>query len=101
MTIRVFILLFIGLGLWSSRSVADDDAERARLARIAKEIDALAPLIRDARGQADPEARVRFDYGRLRHDLATVRAGLRDYLNAARRTPRTIPPLDGEYGDLR
>ena len=76
---------------------ADADAEREVLARIAHELDALEPLIRSAEAQANPDARVHFRYDWLRRDLARVRLGVQDHIDAPRAEPRTFPPLRGDY----
>lgn len=76
---------------------ADSDGERAALARLVHEIEAIAPLIREAEMQADPTARVRFQYGWLQQDLDRVKLGIREHLDAPRAEPRTFPPLQGDY----
>jgi len=76
---------------------ADVDAERETLARLTHEIEALEPLIRSAESQANPDARVRFRYDWLRQDLARVRLGIQEHIDAPRAEPRTFPPLRGDY----
>ncbi|MBP1152279.1 MULTISPECIES: RAQPRD family integrative conjugative element protein [unclassified Methylocaldum] len=76
---------------------ADDDGERAALARLIHELDALAPLIAEAETQANPESRVRFHYGWLRQDIEHVKLGIREHIEAPRTTPREFPPLKGDY----
>jgi RAQPRD family integrative conjugative element protein len=84
--------------LFSSSSVlADADAEREALARLIHEINAIAPLIASAESQANPDARIRFRYDWLRQDLARIRAGLQEHIDAPRSEPRTFPPLRGDY----
>jgi hypothetical protein len=46
--------------LWATVAPPDDDGERAALARVIHEIDALKPLIAEAEVQANPDARVKF-----------------------------------------
>ena len=62
-TMRTIILLhgFL-LGITSPLAHADADAERESLARIIHEIEALQPLLLEAKSAADPDARVRFRY---------------------------------------
>lgn len=76
---------------------ADPDSERAALARLIHDIEALEPLVREAEGHADYDARVRFRYDWLREDLERVRMGIREHMNAPRAMPREIPPLRGDY----
>lgn len=78
-------------------ALADTDAEREGLARLSHEIEALEPLIRSAESQANPDARVRFRYDWLRQDLARVRLGIQEHIDAPRSEPRTFPPLRGDY----
>ncbi len=60
-------------------------------------MNALAPLIETAESQANPDARIRFRYDWLRKDLARIRAGIQEHLDAPRTEPRTFPPLRGDY----
>ena len=92
-------LAIIGAGLLTnvSPALADPDAEREALARLTHEIEALEPLIRTAESQANPDARVRFRYDWLRQDLARLRLGVQEHIDAPRAEPRTFPPLRGDY----
>jgi len=78
-------------------ALADSDAERESLARLMHELQTLEPLIRSAESQANPDARVRFRYDWLRQDLARVRLGVQEHIDAPRAEPRTFPPLRGDY----
>ena len=90
--ILIACLLILG-----NPALADPDGEREALARLTHEIEALEPLIRSAESQANPDARVRFRYDWLRHDLARVRLGIQEHIDAPRADPRTFPPLRGDY----
>ena len=76
---------------------ADANAEREALARLSHEIEALTPLVDTAESQASPDARIRFRYDWLRQDLARIRAGIQQHIDAPRAEPRTFPPLRGDY----
>ena len=78
-------------------ALADVDAERESLARFIHELGTLEPLIRSAESQANPDARIRFRYDWLRQDLARVRAGVQEHIDAPRAEPRTFLPLRGDY----
>ena len=93
------ILLFgaMAAALPPHAALADTDAERAALARIAHELETLEPLIRTAESQANPDARVRFRYDWLRQDLARVRLGIQAHIDVPRAEPCTFPPLRGDY----
>jgi RAQPRD family integrative conjugative element protein len=83
--------------LWPAPGVGDTDAEREALARLAQELDALAPLIAEAEAQSSPDTRIRFRYDWLRQDLDKIRQGIADHLDAPRPEPRSVPPLRGDY----
>ena len=76
---------------------ADADGERSVLAQIAHELQAVEPLIDQAVSQANPDARIRFQYDWLRQDLKRIRLGIQDHINAPRSEPRSFPPLHGDY----
>ena len=46
----------------SSFVLADADGERVALAKIIHELDALKPLISEAKSQSNPDARIQFQY---------------------------------------
>ena len=76
---------------------ADTNGERGALARIIHELQAIDPLIVEAASQANPDARVRFQYDWLRQDLDRIRFGIQEHIDAPRSEPRTFPPLRGDY----
>ena len=97
---RMILLLIPGLlgaVLPVQFAIADADGERAALARISHEIEAIEPLITEAASQANPDARIRFQYDWLRQDLERIRQGIQAHLDAPRSEPRTFPPLRGDY----
>lgn len=95
--IHLLILALIGLSWPIHFAFADADAERAALARVFHELDALEPLIREAESQANPDARIRFRYDWLRQDLSRLRQGITEHIDAPRSEPRTFLPLRGDY----
>ena len=78
-------------------AVADADGERAALARIDHELQAIEPLITQASSQAGPDTRIRFQYDWLRQDVDRIRRGIQAHIDAPRSEPRTFPPLRGDY----
>jgi RAQPRD family integrative conjugative element protein len=56
-------------------AVADADAEQAALARIAHELQTIEPLITEAAAQANPDARIQFQYDWLHQDLDRIHQG--------------------------
>ena len=94
---QVLIIGLLGATLPVQFAVADTDGERAALARIIHELQAIDPLITEAASQANPDARVRFQYDWLRQDLDRIRLGIQEHIDAPRSEPRTFPPLRGDY----
>ena len=76
---------------------ADADGERTALAIIIHELDALKPLITEAQSQANPDARIQFQYDWLTLDIHRIRSGIEEHLTAPRTQPRSFPPLKGDY----
>ena len=95
----VGLLVFglLGTAMLVQSVLADSDAEREGLSRIAHELDALEALIRKAESQAEPDARIHFRYDWLRQDLSRMQQGIQDHIDAPRVEPRTFPPLRGDY----
>ena len=89
--IFALLCLFLILGF----AHADLDGEQAALARLVHELQALEPLIQEA--QANPDTRIRFQYDWLRQDLARVRLGIEEHINAPQGEPRQVSPLRGDY----
>ena len=97
---RMTQLLVSGLltaALPAQFAAADADGERAALARIDHELQVIEPLITEASSQANPDARIRFQYEWLRQDLDHIRRGIQAHIDAPRSEPRTFPPLRGDY----
>ena len=94
---QVLIFGLFGTVLPIPFALADADGEREALARIAHEIEAIQPLISQAASQANPDARIRFQYDWLRQDLDQIQRGIQEHINTPRAEPRTFPPLRGDY----
>jgi len=97
---RIILLLIPGLlgaALPVQFALADADGERAALARIVHELNAIEPLIAEAASQTNPDARIRFQYAWLRQDLNRIRLGIQGHIDVPRSEPRTFPPLRGDY----
>ena len=78
-------------------AITEADGERAVLARIIHELQAIDTLITVAASQTNPDARVRFLYEWLRQDLDWIRLGIQKHIDAPRSELRTFPPLRGDY----
>ena len=78
-------------------AIADANGEQTALARIHHELQAIEPLIAEAAAQANPDARIRFQYDWLRQDLNRIHQGIQAHIDAPRSEPRSFPPLRGDY----
>lgn len=94
---RLATVTLLALAFTVPVALADPDAERATLARLLHEIALLEPLIASSEAEANPDARIHFQYDWLRQDLERVRAGIQAHLDAPRNEPRLVPPLRGDY----
>ena len=81
----------------SSFAVADADGERVALAKIIHELDALKPLITEAKAQSNPDSRIQFQYEWLELDILRMKSGIEEHITAPRTQPRSFPPLKGDY----
>ena len=95
--IKVLVLGLLATALPFQFAIADADGERESLARITHELEAIQPLITEAASQANPDARIRFQYDWLSQDLDRIRLGIQEHIDTPRSEPRTFPPLRGDY----
>ena len=68
------------------------------LARLARSMEELEALVREAEISADPDARIRFDYYQLRADLLSITQGIQAHIHTPVYTPRSLDPIAGNYG---
>ena len=68
------------------------------LARLARSMEELEALIREAQISADPDARIRFDYYQLRADILSITQGIQAHIHTPVYTPRSLDPIAGNYG---
>ena len=94
---KIYAFFLCGAAFFSLSVFADQASERTALAKLIQELDMLTPLIESAEAQADPDARIRFQYAWLRHDVARVRQGIAEHLETPQSEPRRFPPLHGDY----
>lgn len=93
---KTLVLLFITIVL-ARPAFADAGGERTKLAQLVRELEALAPLVNQAAAQANPDARIRFQYGWLKQDIDRIILGIREHIDAPQNEPRTFPLLKGDY----
>jgi RAQPRD family integrative conjugative element protein len=94
---HVLVLGLLTASLPVQFAIADADGERAVLARIIHELQVIEPLIKESASQANPDARIRFQYDWLRQDLSRIRLGIQEHIDTPRTESRSFPPLRGDY----
>ncbi|MFJ4346338.1 RAQPRD family integrative conjugative element protein [Pseudomonas sp. NPDC089401] len=89
------VLLIDGIGTLPASA---SDIERAQLATVLRQLDALERHADNSAALSHPiAARYHFDYLRLREDIQRIRSGVQDYLTPQRAQPRDLAPMLGEY----
>jgi RAQPRD family integrative conjugative element protein len=81
----------------ATASYAASDQERTALTNLITELELLTKVVNESQRIADPSTDIRFDYPALHADLELIRQGILDHLQKARREPRELPPLSGDY----
>ena len=94
---RTPIIPALIVGLLSVPSYAITDQERSVLQRLNTELETIAEIIDEAEQAINTHDRRLVDYQRLRSDLQKIQQGILDTVNAERREPRSLPPVDGDY----
>ena len=72
-------------------------AEQRTLSRLATELRFVLNLVRESQAQADPDARIRFDYGLLIRDLRNMIAGIEAHAVPSSASLDSIEPIPGDY----
>lgn len=99
---RFFLLMLISIT--SITSHANDEALNQTLVRIINQINAVMPLLDEAKTEIEPNARIALHIDAfegadgkmragLRDDLLSIRNALIDYINKPVIAPKTIKPL--------
>ena len=94
---RTPVISTLILALLSAPTYAITDQERSVLQRLNTELGTIANIINEAQQAANQRDRRQVDYQRLNDDLQKIQQGILDAINAERREPRSLPPLDGDY----
>ncbi|HAT1863917.1 TPA: hypothetical protein ACIZBI_003142 [Legionella pneumophila] len=98
---RLLLLLILSLPMASH---ASDDALNQTLVRIINQINAIMPLLDEAKTEIEPNTRIQLHiehfegsdgktHPGLRTDLLSIRNALIDYINKPAIEPKTIKPL--------
>ena len=72
-------------------------AEQRTLSRLATELRFVLNLVWESQAQADPDARIRFDYGLLIRDLRNMIAGIEEHADPNSTSLDSIEPIPGDY----
>ena len=94
---RTPVISTLILALLSAPTYAITDQERSVLQRLNTELGTITNIINEAQQAASQGDRRQVDYQRLNDDLQKIQQGILDAINAERREPRSLPPLDGDY----
>jgi len=94
---RTPVISTLILALLSVPTYAITDQERSVLQRLKTELGSVANIISEAQQAANQRDRRQVDYQRLNDDLEKIQQGILDAINAERREPRSLPPVDGDY----
>lgn len=95
LTAVIFIIIFTMLN--TIVSIANTEQENIDLARISNILNAVYPLIKDAKKQAVTHSRVMFRYDWLTTDIQSIQAGIAQKINRTDIEPRVIVPLKTQY----
>lgn len=101
-------ILSLLLCFLSAASFADDEKLNETLVRIINQINAIQPLLDEAKKEVNPTARIRLHidafegsdgkkHPGLRNDLLSIRNSLIDYINHPVIAPRHIEPLAMDF----
>lgn len=92
----------------TSTTWAGDEALNQTLVRIINQINAITPLLDEAKGEIAPNARITLHidafegtdgqrHAGLRDDLMSIRNALIEYINQPAIAPKTIQPLELDF----
>lgn len=94
---RMTKTLTLLVAVLSAPAYAVTDQERSVLQRLNTELEAITKIIDEAQQGGNSNDRRQVNYLRLRADLKKIQQGILDTVNAERREPRSLPPIDGAY----
>ncbi len=94
---QFYMLAGVVLLMVTQMSFANTDQMNATLARINMILTQVNPLINAAQKEQDPNARVKFQFDRLRADIGKIQTGIAEEINLVSIQPRQVAPLSGDY----
>jgi RAQPRD family integrative conjugative element protein len=97
MIMRTLVISTLILTLLSAPTYAITDQERSVLQRLNTELGTINNIINEAQQAANQRDRRQVDYQRLSDDLQKIQQGILDAINAERREPRSLSPIEGDY----
>lgn len=89
--------LILLVAVLTAPAYAVTDQERSALQRLGTELETINRIIDEAQQAANQDDRRQVSYQRLRADLQKIQQGILDIINAERREPRSLPPIEGDY----
>ena len=89
--------LILVIAVLSAPASAITDQERSTLQRMNTELEIITKIIDEAQQAANQRDRRQIDYQSLSDDLQEIQQGIFDAINAERREPRSLPPIEGDY----
>lgn len=93
----IIVSLFFLVAVVPSAALADADSERANLAKLVEELDALSISLSVYRRDAASNRRYRFNYDALNSDVRAMRKGIVEYIKRDLSLARDVPPLSAQY----
>lgn len=94
---RILTFLLFTSTLLAAPAFSVTDQERAVLQRLHNELKAAEQIIMEAEQAENATDRRQVDYQQLRDDLEQILQGIADVVDAKRREPRDLPPIEGDY----
>lgn len=92
-----FIGIILALLVYGEGALANTEQMNVTLARISTILSQVNPLINQAQKQESSNARVQFQFNKLRQDIAQIQSGIAQAVNRVSIQPRVVQPLSGDY----
>ncbi|MET1256944.1 RAQPRD family integrative conjugative element protein [Aliikangiella maris] len=94
------LITFI-LFIFFSNATYAQDFERVELANYLRELNKIDRIYQNAKIHSDTKKLYRFKYKNFEKDLAKIKEGIKDYLEAPKREPKILTnknePVGGKY----
>jgi len=94
---RTQVISTLIIALLSAPTYAITDQERSALLCLSAGLETITKIIDEVQQDKNPNDRRQVDYQRLKIDFKKIQEGILDAVNAERREPRSLSPIDGIY----